>query len=288
MASPDPARAQQIKDTVRQDWAANAVGWRKWYPKLAHETRAATEVIVTAAAVRPGMQVLDLASGGGEPALTLAEAVGPGGHVTATDLVPEMLAIAEDNAHARGLTNISFQPADIEALPFPDQRFDAVTCRFGMMFVPDVARAQREVLRVLKPGARATYLVWGPQEQNPLFSAMLGAFLRRVQLPPPPPDAPNPFRFADPTPLLDGLRAAGFRAVQAEQRAIQCSWPGPPEEEVESRRELGAQMYRRLVEALPPEQLDETLAEALANVRQYYDGRQITYPALVVLVSGTR
>jgi hypothetical protein len=41
----DPARAQQIKDTVRQDWAANAVGWRKWYPKLAHETRAATEVI---------------------------------------------------------------------------------------------------------------------------------------------------------------------------------------------------------------------------------------------------
>ena len=66
--------------------------------------------------------------------MSISAAVAPtGGHVTATDLVPEMLDAATKNASERGVTNITFQQADAEALPFPDNSFDAVTCRFGVM-----------------------------------------------------------------------------------------------------------------------------------------------------------
>ncbi len=96
------------------------------------------------------MKVLDLACGSGEPSLSLARAVGPMGHVIATDIVPGMLEIAEENARRKGLSNIEFRIADAEAIPFPDESFDVVTCRFGVMFFSDPERAMREARRVLK------------------------------------------------------------------------------------------------------------------------------------------
>ena len=127
MSTPEVTKTERLKEQVRQDWTRNAPSWRKGKAQHEEQTRAATEAITKAAQIKLGMQVLDLASGTGEPALTLAEAVGPDGHVTATDLVPEMLAVAEESARQRGLTNITFRQVDAEALPFPDRSFDVVT-----------------------------------------------------------------------------------------------------------------------------------------------------------------
>ena len=91
--------------------------------------------------IEAGDRVLDIACGSGGPALSIARAVGDGGHVTATDFVTEMFEIVEREAKAEGLTNISVQQADATDLPFDDGSFDVVTCRFGIMFVPEVDRA---------------------------------------------------------------------------------------------------------------------------------------------------
>jgi ubiquinone/menaquinone biosynthesis C-methylase UbiE len=96
------------------------------------------------------MRILDIACGSGEPSLSLARAVGRTGRVVATDIVPGMLQVAEENARKERLSNIEFRVADAEAIPFPDGYFDAVTCRFGAMFFSDPARAMREARRVLK------------------------------------------------------------------------------------------------------------------------------------------
>ncbi len=154
-SSPSPT-PEQFKEQQRQQWATTAKTWRQWSAELAAQTRAATELMLQEAQVRPGMQVLDLASGTGEPALSLAAAVAPDGQVTATDLVPVMLAVTQEHALTRGLTNLTTQQADIEALPFSDASFDAITCRFGIMFCPDMPRAM-EVRAVPATATRGTH-----------------------------------------------------------------------------------------------------------------------------------
>ncbi|HEX2172377.1 MAG TPA: class I SAM-dependent methyltransferase [Dehalococcoidia bacterium] len=288
MSTSGTSKTEQYKEAVRQDWTEGAAAWRKWNAQFVIQSRAATETIVQAAQLKPGMRVLDLASGSGEPALTVAAAVGPDGRVTATDLVPQMLAVAEDIAKQRGLINSDFQPADAEALPFPDQTFDAVTCRFGVMFFPNVVQGLREVRRVLKPDGRATFLAWGPLDQNPAFFTALGPFIKRANLPPPDPDAPNPLRFAQAGSLSAAMEEARFRHVTEEQRTIAWPYPGPPEEAWESLREVGAPAFGRLMKAVPAEQLDVVIGEVVAGIRHYYDGQRVNFPATVVLVSGTR
>ena len=107
----------------------------KWKIKSAAMGRDATHALVDYARPQAGMQVLDLASGTGEPAITLASRIGPEGHVVALDLSPELLQIAEERGRERHLTNLTTRQADANNLPFPDQGFDLITSRFGVMFL---------------------------------------------------------------------------------------------------------------------------------------------------------
>src|SRR5437764_719902 len=136
------------------DWATHARmnAATRWERPSADMGRGATDAIVSLAQPRPGMNVLDVASGTGAPSLQIARAVAPTGRVTATDLSPEPLKIAAERARKRGLTNLSFEGADVHGLPFPDAGFDLVTSRLGVMFFSDLPRALAEIRRVLKPG----------------------------------------------------------------------------------------------------------------------------------------
>jgi len=286
--TPSEERLSQYKETVRQEWTEGSQAWRKWDAGLHVMSVSATEAIVEALQVGPGMQVLDLAGGTGEPALTLASAVSPGGHVTATDLVPEMLAVSQGKAVSQGLQNITFQQADAENLQFPDAAFDRVTCRFGVMFFPNVGKALGEIHRVLKPGGRAAFAVWGPFPKNPYMTATIGVLMKYVQLPPPDPDAPNPFRFAQSGSLSSALTRAGFRNVQEDERQIPWTWPGPPEEAYQASQELAAPAFRRLRGSLPPEQYEQVQAEILEAVRSYYDGQQVNFTATMIFATAQR
>ncbi|MGH7935764.1 MAG: class I SAM-dependent methyltransferase, partial [Chthoniobacterales bacterium] len=143
MSASDPAKIEKFREKLRQEWTdeQTVAAWRKWNDPMTEFTRGATAAVLEAARLRPGTQVLDLASGVGDPALSIAEAVGPSGHVTATDLGPGMIAFAEELAKKKGLGNIEFRVANVEALAFPDQTFDVVTCRFGVMFFPEQVKA---------------------------------------------------------------------------------------------------------------------------------------------------
>jgi len=125
----------------------------KWKAKSAAMGQPVTDALVEYAKPAPGMQVLDLASGTGEPAISLAARVGPQGHVTALDLSADLLEIAEKRARARGLDNFTARQADAHSLPFPENSFDLATSRFGVMFFRDPEGALRELRRVLRPGA---------------------------------------------------------------------------------------------------------------------------------------
>ncbi len=75
---------------------------RKWNSNLSLQTRAATEAIIKAAQLKPGLNVLDVAGGSGNPALHIATIVGSAGHITTTDLLPNVLELAEEKARQLG------------------------------------------------------------------------------------------------------------------------------------------------------------------------------------------
>jgi ubiquinone/menaquinone biosynthesis C-methylase UbiE len=279
-----PFPTPDTPDSIRQEWVDAAPFWKKWYPQLAQQSRRATELVVEGAALVPGLHVLDIASGTGEPSLTIAEAVGPQGRVVATDLVPEMLEFAEENATSLGLRNVEFHPANAEDLPFPDRHFDRVTCRFGIMFIPDIQKALGEMRRVLKPGGRASFITWGAREENPLFVTMIRPFLKYVDVPKPAPDSPHIFRFSDENKLAATLTDSGFREVRAVKHKISWPWPGSAEDSWQASSELAAP-FKKIMAAVPPEKREEAVQEAIEAIRQFSDGQSINFPATVVLAT---
>jgi ubiquinone/menaquinone biosynthesis C-methylase UbiE len=289
MNAAEPPSTEQFKERVVKEWTdSNTVAaWSKWHSKIAVVSAEAKEALVRAAQVEPGMQVLDIASGTGEPSLTLAEVVGPEGHVTATDLGSDMIAVAKENAEKVNLTNMTFLQADAHDLPFSDRSFDRVTCRFGVMFFADLPQALGEIYRVLKPGGRVAFTAWGPVEQNPYLSTTLTPFLKRVEVPPPLPGAPQPFRFAEAGTLAAELQRAGFEEVQEETRTMSWAWPGPPEEVWEHVRDV-AVPFHPIIYGLEPEARKQAIGEVVEGYRRYYDGQKVNLPAEIVLASGVR
>ncbi|HTN81110.1 MAG TPA: methyltransferase domain-containing protein, partial [Acidimicrobiales bacterium] len=189
--------ADEIRAAQRQTWDKFSGGWEKWDEVVLNTVGSVADAIIANLALRDDQVHLDVASGTGEPGLTIA-AKAPRGHVTLTDLSPEMLAVAQRRAARMGITNVSFQECGAEDLPFPDTTFDSVSCRFAFMFVPDVTKAIAEFMRVAKPGGRVCTAVWAGPEHNPWTTLPMAAVSSEVQLPPPDPDGPGMFRWAQP------------------------------------------------------------------------------------------
>jgi SAM-dependent methyltransferase len=288
MNSPDPAKIERFREKLLQEWTdeETVAAWRKWDTQLSAFSREATEAVLEAAQLRPGMRVLDLASGVGNPALSIAEVVGPTGHVTATDLGPGMIAYAEELAKSKALRNIDFRVADAESLPFPDRSFDVVTCRFGVMFFPEQIKAFRERRRVLKPGGRVAFVVWGKREQL-FLTATIGILMKYVEAPTPDPDAPHAFMFGERGLLESRLKAAGFADVREEVRIITGRWEGSPEDYWQQFTEVAAP-FRPLIAKLTPETRAKAEAEIFAGLRKLSDGKVLTMPLEIVIGTGVQ
>ena len=262
------------------------VASEKWKAKSAAMGQAVTDALVEYAQPKPGMRVLDLASGTGEPAISLATSVGPEGHVTALDLSADLLQIAKGRAEARGLQNLTTQQGDAHSLPFPDNSFDVATSRFGVMFFSDPIGALRELRRVLRPRARACFLAWGTFQQ-PYWQSMMGVVHQNVGGPLLQPGGPDPFRFAKPGSLSAVLQNAGFSGVEEETRTVPWNWPGPVEEVWEQARAV-AVPFRPMLDRVPADMWPQIHAAVHAAVAQYFDGEKVAFGASVVLASGAK
>lgn len=196
-------------------WDTNrAAAWHKWFYIIEDGAHSLSDRMVELAAIGPGSRVLDVASGVGEPAATAARRAGPDGQVLATDLSEEMLGHGRARAEKLGLDNIEFRRMDAQALEVPEAGFDAVLCRWGVMFLPDLDGALAGFHRCLKPGGHLVAAVWGPAEQVPCIS--LGARVVHTHLGLAPPDegAGTPFALAEVGAFERRVAAAGFENVR--------------------------------------------------------------------------
>ena len=260
------------------------VASEKWKAKSAMMGSAVTHALVEFSRPLAGMRVLDLASGTGEPAISLAERVEPAGSVTAVDQSPELLEVAAQRARLKKLSNFVTQQADAHHLPFADRSFDLATCRFGVMFFSDVNAALKELRRVLKPGARACFAAWGPVEQ-PYWQSTMKIVQRHAGGSMLPEGGADPFRFSAVGSLSEVLRAAGFSAVEESTQNLPWIWHGDPEEVFEYACAVAAP-FRAMIERVADKDWPAIRAEAKAAMEKYRVGDEIRFGADVVLAVG--
>src|SRR5437762_2290620 len=268
-------------------WSVAAPFWEKHREMIRQMFAPVTQALIEDGLIGSGHAVLDIATGPGEPALSIASVVGPEGKVIGIDPIPEMVAAAQRAKNYRAFKNTQFVVAFADDLPFPADTFDAGVTRFGVMFFPCPERAIREILRVLKPGGKLALAVWHLAERNTFFYVVSRILERYVDSPIPAPDAPDAFRFASPGKLREMLGEAG--AIAPSERMLQFKTQAAIS--VENFWTLRCEMsdkLRKKIAMLSGEQLAEVKRQSLEALREYSTDRGMSFPAHVLIVSATK
>jgi ubiquinone/menaquinone biosynthesis C-methylase UbiE len=207
---------EEIREQQKAAWNRFSPGWKKWDDLTMDFLKPMGDEIIRLINPKGADVVLDIAAGTGEPGLTIATMLN-GGKVVITDLSKDMLEIARENAMKRGIKNIETSACDVCELPFSDNTFDAISCRFGFMFFPDMLLAAKEMVRVLKPGGRIATSVWNVPDKNFWVTAIMGTINRNMELPVPPPGSPGMFRCAKDGFMSELFLQAGLKNISQKE-----------------------------------------------------------------------
>jgi SAM-dependent methyltransferase len=184
------------------------------YRAVAEKVTSIGDVLVSRAAIEPGMEVLDVACGTGNAAIPAAK---QGARVTGLDLSPGLIAIARERSTEAGV-DVEWLEGDAQSLPFEDDSFDRVISAIGHMFAPDHKRTADELSRVCRPGGRIAVACWTPE-------GSIGSMFERLGgISPAPPEG---FQ----SPLLWGteehVRELLGDAAEFERHIVQFDEPSP-------------------------------------------------------------
>ncbi|MDT5016258.1 MAG: hypothetical protein QOD39_2418 [Mycobacterium sp.] len=209
--------ADESSAALRAIWGTAAPAWGTHAEYVDTRGAEVAQAMIVAASLSAGDCVLELACGPGGVGLAAAPIVGPDGAVVLSDFVPEMTAIAAERATAAGLLNVTTREIDMEGIDYPDEAFDVVLCREGLMLVADPSSAVQEARRIVRPPGRAVFTVWGPRDRNPWLGILFDAITAQLGVAIPPPGLPGPFSLEADGALAELLRAAGFADVSVRE-----------------------------------------------------------------------
>lgn len=281
-------RPVSATEGVTQEWQDEhpAGAFVRWFPQMEAAQVGIIDRVIAEAEIGPGMEILDVGSGGGIPALKLAEAVGPTGKVVATDPAAVSIPAIRENARQRGLANVEAVQASAAGLPFAPASFDAATCNFGVMFFTDLKAGLTRIREVVRPGGRAVFVAWGPVEENELFGPFRQAIAPYLPEPaqpsePPGPDTPQPMRFAQSGSLSAALARAGYTDIREDSPVVEMPWPGPPQLMMDNLLDVS-----RVEDNVASDRREAMRADILRAYRQFAKGDETLLTARIVIASG--
>ena len=276
-----PSTATAYKQNERELW--NKFSGR-YSQVILPEFRPYGRRLIELAEVRKGMWVLDVATGPGEPALTVGRRVGPSGLVVGVDFSTAMLRRAQARARTLGLRNVHFREMDAERLTFGGMMFDRVLCRFGLMLMPDAERALAEMHRVLQPGGRVAIAVWSAQQNVNTLGIVRKALVRYGAFTPPE-GAPDFFRFGKAGAIERALRTAGFLRVRSERMTVDWIFRGP--DDFWNSMKQGPSLRRALAK-VPPDVRRAIKGEVFRRLAHFEHKGALRIPNQAVLAIGVR
>jgi ubiquinone/menaquinone biosynthesis C-methylase UbiE len=177
-------------------WDRMAAGWEDDRRSVWESSRVVGEWLVDALDPQPGETILELAAGVGDTGLAAAARLGPSGKLVSTDFSAQMVAAARRRSEELGVSNVEFTTMDAERMDLDDDSVDGVLCRWGYMLMADPATALKETRRVLRPGGRVAFSVWGDPAANPWASVPAKALFEHTGQRPPDPLSPGIFAMA--------------------------------------------------------------------------------------------
>ena len=170
--------------------------------------------------MKPGDRVLDIGCGYGETCLEIGRIVGSEGEVLGLDCTQAFLDIANEERDAAGLSNVQFVLGDAQSHELPQNYYDAVYSRFGVMFFQNIVYALKNAYKTLKPGGKLCMIVWRTIDDNPCWG--MAKEIASRHLPPLGDNAqtcgPGPFSLADEETTRAMLQAAGFQNIELFKR----------------------------------------------------------------------
>jgi SAM-dependent methyltransferase len=277
--------ADEIRDAQRATWARCSTGWDKWDLVIRDQLGPVGWAIIERLGIAEDQQHLDIASGTGEPGLSIAS-LSPKGRVVLTDLAPEMLEVAARRADELSLAHVETRVCSADDLPFDDATFDTVSVRFGYMFFPDVAKATAEFVRVLKPAGRVCSSVWIRPEGNPWTSIVMQAIASEVELAPTDPGGPGMYRCADPGYVSALYDAAGMHDIVEWDVDVELVTTSPAQYwEVMSEHVSSAVVALETVDEPTRERIGATV---IAKVRDYEKDGKVRVPGVARCIVGTK
>lgn len=262
------------------DWGKIAEKFDLWLPHIAP----VGEKILSCLDIKPGYTILDVATGTGEPALTIANRYGSDIQVVGTDAAEGMVKVARDKAINAGLSNIKFETMAAEKLNFDDNSFDIVICRFGAMLFEDSQEGLTQMCRVLKPGGQFALAVWSTPQTMPIMFWSYHVFKDKI------PDEHLP-PLAKMTSLsapnnLDGMLAwAGFNDFTIEEKSFHYSFSSFDDywDTVEA-----SEILKQQFDALPSEQRVSIRDEVRQFAEEFVSEQGFSVPHKYLLVSGSK
>jgi enediyne biosynthesis protein CalE5 len=242
---------------------------------------------VELARIAPGARVLDVATGSGEPAITAARRAAPNGHVIAVDQSSGMLAIARERAQALSVPNVEFRESDGEALTINERDFDAVLCRWGLMFMPDLNHALSGFHQHLVPGGHIAVAVWSTPDKVPMISIGADTVRKLANLPPPAPGSLDPLRLGDTSILSNSLELTGFKEITIERMAVTFEFDSA--EDFTRMREEVSSAFRGLLARQSPELRRQIIAAVTDAARRFTqsDGKVRTTNETILFAAHT-
>lgn len=271
---------EYYKEYTRETWNACAEKYVPLQDQLILYHRSLLEILGPV----PGQAVLDVCTGPGEPAMTLASMVGPAGRVVGVDLSTSMTEIARRSAARRGLRNVEFLTMDAERLEFSDGSFDLAVSCFGFQIVTNPEAAASEILRVLKPGGRAGFTVWGPGAKAQAIDVLIAPMLEHAT-----PDEngylPTPYELGGVGELAEMLQRIGFKG--AKESRVTERLVAPSVDHFLEMILAGTPLGHSLSEEDPAVQAI-VLGKARKNIERYATASGVSIPSECVLVAASR